>query len=225
MVLWVPAFESLYGKFDQRIGHYRRYRRNELLALVHNVGFQQVTARYTNMPGFFAWWLLVRVLRTSPTGPRLTSFHDRLLHSGHPPRGTFRAATSRSVVAGRRAAVVDDAVDRGPAGTGARAVSNLVPTSRRSTDSAGLRSSPCCSSTPASCKAASSASTCSSRSPGFLITSLLLAEVDVTGRVDVDRVLGTAGSGACLPAVLLLAGRGHRDRDRSWRACRNAQRR
>jgi hypothetical protein len=77
MVLWVPAFEALYGKFDQRVGHYRRYRKNELLALVHNVGFQQVTARYTNMPGFFAWWLFVRVLRLSPTGSRLTSFHDR----------------------------------------------------------------------------------------------------------------------------------------------------
>jgi SAM-dependent methyltransferase len=78
MVLWVPAFESLYGKFDQRIGHYRRYHRNELLALVHKVGFQQVTARYTNMPGFVAWWLVVRVLGRAPTG-RLAAFHDRFL--------------------------------------------------------------------------------------------------------------------------------------------------
>ena len=77
MVLWVPAFEALYGKFDQRIGHYRRYRRNELQALVHNVGFQQVTAKYTNMPGFFAWWLIVRVLGRSPTAGRLTAINDR----------------------------------------------------------------------------------------------------------------------------------------------------
>ena len=77
MVLWVPAFEALYSKFDQRIGHYRRYRRNELLALVHNVGFQQVTARYNNMPGFFAWWLVVRVLRRTPTTGRLASTYDR----------------------------------------------------------------------------------------------------------------------------------------------------
>lgn len=77
MVLWVPAFESLYGKFDQRIGHYRRYKRNELLALVHQVGFQQVTARYTNMPGFFAWWLIVRVLGRAPTIGRLAAIHDR----------------------------------------------------------------------------------------------------------------------------------------------------
>ena len=77
MILWVPAFEALYGKFDQRIGHYRRYRRNELLALVHNVGFQQVTARYTNMPGFFAWWVAVRVLGRTPTSGRLTVIYDR----------------------------------------------------------------------------------------------------------------------------------------------------
>ena len=77
MVLWVPAFESLYGKFDQRIGHYRRYRRHELLALVHKTGFQQVTARYTNLPGFFAWWLVVRVLGRAPTAGRLAVIHDR----------------------------------------------------------------------------------------------------------------------------------------------------
>jgi SAM-dependent methyltransferase len=77
LVLWVPAFEALYGKFDHRMGHYRRYRRNQLLALVHNVGFQQVTAKYTNMPGFFAWWLVVRVLRRGPTTGRLASTYDR----------------------------------------------------------------------------------------------------------------------------------------------------
>jgi SAM-dependent methyltransferase len=77
MVLWVPAFEALYGNFDQRIGHYRRYRRNDLLALVHKVGFQQVTAKYTNMPGFVAWWLIVRVLGRAPTAGRLASVHDR----------------------------------------------------------------------------------------------------------------------------------------------------
>ncbi|MEP7112621.1 MAG: class I SAM-dependent methyltransferase [Ilumatobacteraceae bacterium] len=76
MILWVPAFEALYGKFDHRIGHYRRYRRNQLLALVHKVGFQQVTARYNNVPGFFAWWLIVRILGKTPTG-RLAAVSDR----------------------------------------------------------------------------------------------------------------------------------------------------
>ena len=77
MVLWVPAFESLYGKFDHEIGHYRRYRHNQLLALVHKVGFQKVSAKYTNMPGFFAWWLVVRVLGRAPTSGRLALIYDR----------------------------------------------------------------------------------------------------------------------------------------------------
>ena len=78
MVLWVPAFEALYSKFDERIGHYRRYRRNKLTTLVHNVGFGHVTARYTNMPGFFAWWLVVRMMRRTPTSGRLASIYDRV---------------------------------------------------------------------------------------------------------------------------------------------------
>ena len=77
IVLWVPAFEALYGRFDRSIGHYRRYRKRELLDRVHNVGFHQVTARYANGPGFFAWWLVVKVLRRIPTGGRLARIYDR----------------------------------------------------------------------------------------------------------------------------------------------------
>ncbi len=44
---------------------------------MHNTGFQQVTAKYTNLPGFFAWWLVVRVLGRAPTAGRLAVIHDR----------------------------------------------------------------------------------------------------------------------------------------------------
>ncbi|HSB86402.1 MAG TPA: class I SAM-dependent methyltransferase [Ilumatobacteraceae bacterium] len=77
MVLWVPAFEALYGSFDHSIGHYRRYRKRQLLEQVQNVGFHQVTAHYANLPGFFAWWVVVRVLRRTPTGGRLARTYDR----------------------------------------------------------------------------------------------------------------------------------------------------
>jgi SAM-dependent methyltransferase len=95
MVLWVPAFEALYGKFDQRIGHYRRYRRDALQALVHKTGFQHVTSKYTNLPGFFAWWLIVRVLGRAPSSGRLLSTYDRFFipvisrieRHVHPPIG------------------------------------------------------------------------------------------------------------------------------------------
>lgn len=79
LILWVPAFEALYGDFDRRIGHYRRYRRDDLAAAVRKVGFQTVNARYTNMPGFFAWWLVVRLLGKAPTVGRLTVIYDRVV--------------------------------------------------------------------------------------------------------------------------------------------------
>jgi SAM-dependent methyltransferase len=79
LILWVPAFEALYGDFDRRIGHYRRYRRDDLAATVRKVGFQTVNARYTNLPGFFAWWLVVRVLGKTPTVGRLTVVYDRVV--------------------------------------------------------------------------------------------------------------------------------------------------
>ena len=84
MVLWVPAFEALYSKFDQRIGHYRRYRENELLALVHKVGFQQVTGQVHQHAR------LLRVVADRPRPQAVTdlwhgmaSDQRPLLHSGH----------------------------------------------------------------------------------------------------------------------------------------------
>jgi len=77
LVLWVPAFELLYGDFDHRIGHYRRYRIGELRQRCTDAGLRIVDARYTNAPGFFAWLLVVRVLGLQPTSGHLATLYDR----------------------------------------------------------------------------------------------------------------------------------------------------
>ncbi|MFM7253213.1 MAG: class I SAM-dependent methyltransferase [Ilumatobacteraceae bacterium] len=78
LVLWVPAFEALYGRFDQMIGHHRRYRCAELVDVCRKAGFDVIDCRYANLPGFFAWWLIVRVLRRAPTAGGLSTLYDRL---------------------------------------------------------------------------------------------------------------------------------------------------
>jgi SAM-dependent methyltransferase len=79
LVVWVPAFEALYSDFDARLGHHRRYRRRRLAELARSCGFTVDDCRYVNVVGFFAWWLVARVLRRTPTaGPTLTVF-DRLM--------------------------------------------------------------------------------------------------------------------------------------------------
>jgi SAM-dependent methyltransferase len=79
LCLWVPSFESLYGPFDRSIGHYRRYRRMSLNGAVETAGFRIVSSRYANLPGWFAWLIVVRLLRRSPTSGALSSFYDRFL--------------------------------------------------------------------------------------------------------------------------------------------------
>ena len=75
--IWVPAFAGLYGEFDRLVGHCRRYRQPELEAKMTTAGFRIETSRYTNLPGFFAWWLVVRVMGAKPTTGRLSTVYDR----------------------------------------------------------------------------------------------------------------------------------------------------
>ena len=75
--VWVPAFAGLYGEFDRLVGHCRRYRKRDLEHLLTSKGFAIQESRYTNLPGFFAWWLVVRVSGAKPTSGRLATVYDR----------------------------------------------------------------------------------------------------------------------------------------------------
>jgi SAM-dependent methyltransferase len=77
VVLFVPAFEALYGEFDRLVGHFRRYRRPQLAALLAHTGFDVVEARYVNCVGALAWWLMVRQLGRFPKSARSIGLYDR----------------------------------------------------------------------------------------------------------------------------------------------------
>ena len=61
--LLVPAFMLLYGEHDRADHHFRRYTKRMLRETVDGLPLEIETARYMNLPGFFAWLLLVRVMR------------------------------------------------------------------------------------------------------------------------------------------------------------------
>jgi ubiquinone/menaquinone biosynthesis C-methylase UbiE len=54
LYVFVPAFQVLYSEFDRRIGHYRRYRKGELVRAVTKADFQGISARYCDSLGFAA---------------------------------------------------------------------------------------------------------------------------------------------------------------------------
>ncbi|MFZ9482806.1 MAG: class I SAM-dependent methyltransferase [Ilumatobacteraceae bacterium] len=77
LVVWVPAFPSLLGEFDRAIGHVRRYRRRQLRSLAESTGWSVEECRYANLPGFFAWWIVVRLLGRTPTAGGAAEWYDR----------------------------------------------------------------------------------------------------------------------------------------------------
>lgn len=77
LVLWVPAFELLYSDFDRQLGHHRRYRRAQLVERVAASGFVVERAHYVNLPGWFAWLVITRLLRRRPTAGPLVLAFDR----------------------------------------------------------------------------------------------------------------------------------------------------
>lgn len=55
IAIYVPAFPSLYSKLDASVGHYRRYKKKELVDKLQSAGFQIEKICYADSIGFFAW--------------------------------------------------------------------------------------------------------------------------------------------------------------------------
>jgi glycosyltransferase involved in cell wall biosynthesis len=63
VLLFVPADQKLFGTMDTQVGHFRRYSRETLDAVLREAGFEVVKLTYQNIFGRFGWWLNGQVLR------------------------------------------------------------------------------------------------------------------------------------------------------------------
>jgi SAM-dependent methyltransferase len=54
LLLYVPAFQVLYSSMDERVGHFRRYRRRPLSDLVREAGLCVENSAYADSVGFLA---------------------------------------------------------------------------------------------------------------------------------------------------------------------------
>ena len=57
VVFLVPFNPRLYSRFDEEIGHFRRYRKTELEEKLRAAGLKVETQFYFNKAGVIAWWL------------------------------------------------------------------------------------------------------------------------------------------------------------------------
>lgn len=79
IVLWVPGYQSLYGDFDRRVGHFRRYRPATLRAAARRAGLTTELCRPVNLLGGVAWWAAVRMGRAGSPTSGAVGVYDRVL--------------------------------------------------------------------------------------------------------------------------------------------------
>jgi SAM-dependent methyltransferase len=77
IVLFVPAFQSLYGPVDKNLGHFRRYRRADIARLAEAAGLNLKKLHYVNVAGFFGWWINAHLLRREILPARQIEIFDR----------------------------------------------------------------------------------------------------------------------------------------------------
>lgn len=79
LFLFVPALSWLYGAFDARVGHLRRYTKNELEEKLKRAGFRIVLLSYFDLAGIAPWWIKYRLLRSADMKPGSVRFYDRFI--------------------------------------------------------------------------------------------------------------------------------------------------
>jgi SAM-dependent methyltransferase len=77
IVLIVPAFPSLYGPVDRKLGHFRRYTTASLTRTAMMAGLSVKEMRYFNAAGFFGWWLNARLFKREAQSAGQIAFFDR----------------------------------------------------------------------------------------------------------------------------------------------------
>lgn len=93
--LFVPALSWLYGAFDKRVGHLRRYTKSELEEKLRRAGFQTIVSTYFDLAGIAPWWIKYRLLKSATMQPGGVRFYDRYIVPAarrfesmiHPPIG------------------------------------------------------------------------------------------------------------------------------------------
>jgi SAM-dependent methyltransferase len=78
--VYSPAFPILFSSADRKVGHYRRYRKEELIAKMRHAGFRILYSRYADTLGFFVA-LLYRLFESGNGDLHRGSliFYDRVI--------------------------------------------------------------------------------------------------------------------------------------------------
>lgn len=77
LLIFVPAQPWLYGSADELFGHYRRYTKESLSALLPADDWEVIDLRYFDVLGMLPWWVSFVLLRSKKMSPGGVKLYDR----------------------------------------------------------------------------------------------------------------------------------------------------
>ena len=79
LLLFVPAFQFLFGSMDATYGHHRRYSLAGLTQKMERAGFRVTYGRYLNLLGVLGWWFNGKILKKKIIPKSQMLLYDRIL--------------------------------------------------------------------------------------------------------------------------------------------------
>lgn len=77
--IFVPALPFLYSKFDEKVGHYRRYTKKSLKDVLQKAGFEVVKAEYFDIIGIIPWIINFKLLGKIDLNPKSVKLYDNIV--------------------------------------------------------------------------------------------------------------------------------------------------
>jgi len=101
LAVLVPAHPFLYGRLDEGFGHFRRYTRPRLRALIRDAGAELTSLRSFNLLGVPGWWIAGRTERLEISEGSLRAY-EALVRFWRPVEELVRPPLGLSLVARAR---------------------------------------------------------------------------------------------------------------------------
>jgi SAM-dependent methyltransferase len=75
----VPARMELYSKMDEKVGHYRRYNKNELVQLFSDLNIDILECKYFDFLGYFASFVYKYLDNSGEIDPKSLKIYDKFI--------------------------------------------------------------------------------------------------------------------------------------------------
>ncbi len=76
--IFVPALMSLYGEFDRKIGHFRRYTKIGLEEKCQSAGFKILKLKYFDFTGILPWYVKYKLLKSDSLKREAVTLYDKI---------------------------------------------------------------------------------------------------------------------------------------------------